>query len=275
MAAEAVHPVCEPPEVPHLVLETVHGSIDIELLPAAAPDVVERLVRLSQGPVFHPEIVDGDDAGAGHGYYDGLEFDRAFPHSSLTTALRPPSGSVVVPTRIDADALGLDQRRVTTGSDANRVWQFELFPYQAGIPLDDQLHPRMRQWLARWGETKNADFLIGVSRREIDEALGYRFTDGLDSQPNIRGAVALEPFDRTRSTPRLVILLADAPHFDGRRMVVGRVASGLEVADAISARPLIPAKPVKNRPMVPVRIERADIHCRPPTTGGDGAKGAP
>lgn len=266
-------PRCPPPGVPHLVLETAAGRIDIELLPAAAPRAVARLIRLADGPVFDPEIAFDAREGDPVGYYDGLELDLAYPHSSLSTALRPPAGSVLIPTTIDAAALGLDERRIESGADANRVWQFELFPYQADIPSDDELHPRMRRWLGRWGETKNADFLVGASRQEIDEALGYEFVDGLESRPNTRGAVALAPYDRTRSTPRLVILLADAPQFDGRRMVVGRVVSGLDVADEISARPLIPAKPVKNRPVVPVRIERAGIECRPPASEGDGSKG--
>lgn len=255
---------CRPPATPHLVLETAEGPIDIELLPEAAPEAVQRLIRLAEGPVFDPGIADPDPTGRVPGYFDGLEFDLAYPHASLATSLRPPPRSVLIPTRIDARALGLDERRIVTGAEANRVWQFELFPYQAGVPSDDELHPRMREWLARWDETKSADFLIGESYREVNEALGYEYAEGLASRPNTRGAVALEPFDRTRSTPRLVILLEDAPHFDGRRMVVGRVASGLEIVDAISARPLIPARQVKNRPLVPVKILEAQVICRSP-----------
>ena len=70
-----------------------------------------------------------------------------------------------------------------------------------------------------------ADFLIGVSQREIDEALGYRFTEGLESRRvTARGGRA-----RSRSTARDRRRgssdRADRTRriCDGRRMVVGRV----------------------------------------------------
>ena len=250
------------------------GSDRCRAAPSAAPRAVDQIVRLVNGPFIRHEITGDQERTDCAGYYDGLEFDLAYPRSSLTTSLRPPADSILISTRIDAGALGLDERRIATGAEANKVWQFELFPYQAAVGSDDELHPLMREWLARWGEEHSADFLIGVSQREIDEALGYRFTDGLESQKNTRGAVALAPFDHTRSTPRMVIVLSDAPHFDGRRMVVGRVVSGLEHADTISARALIPARAVKNRPMVPVKIANAGIECRLPTEPTNGSRGA-
>jgi cyclophilin family peptidyl-prolyl cis-trans isomerase len=273
-AVDTTPPTCSSPEAPHIVLETGEGLISIELFRAAAPEAVDRLIRLVEGPVFHPALT-GDHGGVGSaGYYDGLEFDLAFPHTSIATSLRPPADSILIPTRIDAVSLGLDRRRIATAAEASRIWQFELFPHRAGVPSDDQLHPLMRQWLADWSEQLRADFLIGVSQKEINEALGYVYTEGLESQKVTRGAVALAAYDRTRSTPRLEFFLADAPHLDGRRMVVGRVVAGLELVDTLSARPLIPAKAFRNRPMVPTQIVDAEIECRLPTEAAGGPKGA-
>jgi cyclophilin family peptidyl-prolyl cis-trans isomerase len=229
---------------------------------------------MSEGPIFDPGLIEDQPGAGAAGYYDGLVFDLAFPRSSLATSVRPPADSILFATEIDADALGLDRQFIETTAEANRVWQFVLFPHLAGLSSDDELHPELREFRTRWGEERNADFLVGVSRKEINEALGYGYREGLDSQKNARGAVALEAFDATRSTPRLVIVLSDAPHFDGRRMVVGRIVSGLELADAISGRPLIPAKAVKNRPMVPVAIAAAGVECRLPAATKNGAKGA-
>ena len=273
-ASETIPPTCSLPEAPHLVLETGEGSISIELFRAAGPEAVDRLIRLVEGPVFHPTLTGGQGGGGTAGYYDGLEFDLAFPHTSLATSFRPPADSILIPTRIDAVSLGLDRRRIATAAEASRIWQFELFPHRAGVASDDQLHPLMQQWLVDWGELLRADFLIGVSQKEINEALGYVYTEGLESRRVSRGAVALAAFDRTRSTPRLEFFLTDAPHLDGRRMVVGRVVAGLELVDAMSARPLIPAKAFKNRPMVPVKIIGAEIECRLATGAAGGSKGA-
>jgi len=274
VGAERSGPQCAPSEVPHLVLATGEGRIVIELLQSATPDAVDRLIRLVDGPVFHPGIVADHSSADAAGYYDGLVFDLAYPRSSLATSMRPPADSILIQTQIDAEALGLDRRFIETGAESSHVWQFELFPHQAGLSSDDQLHPQMKEWLTLWGERHSADFLIGVSRKQINEALGYEYVAGLNSQKNTRGAVALDPFDATRSTPRLVIVLADAPQYDGRRMVVGRVVSGLEIADAISSRPLIPAKAFKNRPMVPVQIHDSIVECRPSPEPPGSTKGA-
>ncbi len=104
--------------------------------------------------------------------------------------------------------------------------------------------------------------LIGVSRKEVNEVLGYRYRNGLDSRPVTRGAVSLEPASPRWSTPRLTIALKRIPDQDGRRMVIGRVAQGLEIADRIATRRLSPHKTVQYRPLVPARIFKARYECR-------------
>jgi len=264
---------CESPEQPHLVLTTVEGSVEIELFPAAAPEAVARLVRLAVGPVFDSTLVNTDLRHGIVGYYDGLWFDLAYPHTSLATSVRPPADTFLIRTQIDAGALGLDARLILTAPEATNVWQFELFPHSAGLAADADLHPRLQEWLGRWNETFSAGFLVGVSQREINEALGYSYVSGLESQPVTRGSVALEPFDTTWSTPRLVIALRDFPKFDGRRMVVGRVVSGLDLVDDISARKLSPDRAVRNRPLVPVKISGARVDCRRPGKPDDATNG--
>ncbi len=262
-ASDLPRPTCDPPEHPYLVLKTVAGSIEIELFPEAAPEAVKRLVRLVRGPVFESEVLRDGPRNKIVGYYDGLEFDEAYPHTSLATSARQPGDTILIRTQIDADALGLNERRIATAPEATSVWQFELYPYRAGIASDELLHPRMREWLKEWKVSFTADFLVGVSRKDINEALGLSYESGLKSRHVVRGSVSLEPFDAKWSTPRLMIALTDFPKFDGRHMVVGRVVSGLDLADSISARPLNPVRAVRNRPLVPVKISSASVVCRP------------
>ncbi len=198
----AIDPSCGPQDISQVVMETAQGRIVFELLPSAAPRAVDQIIRLVNGPFIRHEITGDQERTDFAGYYDGLVFDLAFPHNSLATSVRPPPDLILIPTMIDASAVGLDERRILTANEANKLWQFELFPFQAGFASDDEMHPRMREWLNRWGETQSSDFLIGVSQQEINEALGYKYVRGLESRKNTRGAVALEPFDATRDRPR-------------------------------------------------------------------------
>ena len=56
---------------------------------------------------------------------------------------------------------------------------------EAGTPL--------ASWLATWYRTRDPAFLVGTSRQAINEALGYRYENGLDSRPLVRGMVAVSP----------------------------------------------------------------------------------
>lgn len=267
-------PRCAVSEHPHIVVSTAEGVIVVELLPAAAPAAVERLIRLVEGPLFDPEITGSGPRTETVGYYDGLEFDLASPGTSLATAVRPPADAILIETEIDSAALGLEQRKVAEPAEAMQIWQLELFPAQAAAPSNEAMHPRLRRWLELWATTFSADFLLGASRAEINEALGYRSKDGLDSQPVTRGSVSLEPFSPRWSTPRLVIALEDLPRLDGRRMVVGHVSEGLALADRIADRPLTPTRSARNRPLDPVMILDARIECRPSAHTPNAGKGA-
>ncbi len=247
---------------PHIVLVTQEGTIVIELFPQAAPSAVASLIRLVEGPIFLPDLTVNSRVGDEVGYYDGLVFDKATRGGFITTALRPPLRAILIETEIDADAVGLDQRKITKREDAMFVWQHELLPYQTNLPDDSLVPPMLTGWLQTWSETFDPEFLMGVSRKEINEALGYSYRSGLDSRPVTRGAVSLEPASPQWSTPRLTIALKSISSQDGRRMVIGRVAEGLDIADRISTGRMSPAKAVQFRPLVPVRIFKASVECR-------------
>lgn len=242
---------------PVVRLETGLGTLELELDAATAPQAVTLVTRLLHEPIE----ASGEAAGTLR-YYEGLGFDYTRPHVLIAVGERPALPALSTPTRIDAVALGLDHRRLADAAEAMEVLQRELLP--AYIHRRNDATPRLAAWVERWRQDFEADFLVGVSRQAVNEALGHAYERGLPSLPPVRGAVALWPESPTVSTPRLAILLADLPERAGRWMVVGRVTRGFEVAEAISARPLV-AEPANRsfRPVDPVRIDAAGVECRP------------
>lgn len=248
---------------PFFLLTTTEGAIRIELAEEAAPKTIRRLVRLAEGPIFNPDLVPSPPAPP-TGYYDGLAFDYANPHIEIISELRPPEGLVELANEISAEALALDRSRIDNPGEAMDVMQMELLPaYQAhrkqGVPTG-----RLGEWIDKWYESYQPDFLVGVTRQQINEALGHAYEKGLASLPPIRGAVGLAPSRPGHSTPRLSILLSDIPQRNGRWMVIGRVVEGLELAQDISLRDRVPGPYGDrfHRPLVPVVIESLEFECR-------------
>ncbi len=252
-----------------LTLETNEGSVVIDLDPKAAPDAVAMIAALARGPIFNPQFTAELPDGGSTGYYDGLFFDRALPGAEIATEIRQPRYAIQLPVQIDAEALGLHLRTIDTTSDAMNIWQHEVLPYEGSIHGREDPHPILAEWLAEWREEMEPDFLVGASQLDINLAVGYRYTSGLPSIPVRRGTVALRSSTRSSATPALAIVLRDRPDQDGRRMVVGRVVDGLELADAWSRRQLTPTKRHSHRPLDPVRVISSHIACAP-TPGSQG-----
>jgi hypothetical protein len=123
--------------------------------------------------------------------------------------------------------------------------------------------PTLEAWARRFEIDHDPSFLVGTTRQEVLEAMGYRFRRGLATLPASRGAVALVQASPTTAELSLAILLADHPARTGRWVIVGGVVEGLELADEISVRPLADVALRDYRPRHPVPIERAALlpHC--------------
>jgi len=281
---------------PTLILETELGTIQIDLFEDAAPGPVRTLARLTRGPLFDPALLssglttppDGkppdatpQDAPSAEsaavaeptepdevaGFYDGLVFDFTRPHVELATSTRAPSSSFTVDNELDAEALGLDRAVIEDRAQAMTVLQRELLPDFIRNKKNGTITPRLRTWLDRWSAHHSPDFLVGASRRQVNEALGFVYHSGLASRPPDRGAVALWPASPTRATLRLTIFLTDLPQRSGQWMVIGRVSRGLDVAEAISSQPLDEQAGLDDyKPVDPVRIVRATFACLPQET---------
>jgi len=254
--------VCESSQRSIIVLNTYDGAIEIEVFSEVAPDAVRQLLRLVEGPIFREDLTAAGPERAPAGYFDSLLFEHAIPGIELATSIRPPGAAMLIRMQIDATALGLEDRRVESSGAAMDVWQHEILPYEASIHGRKERPGLLGEWLAEWKETMRPDFLLGASQKEINEAMGYVYQSGLHSLPVRRGAVGLRRISKEWATPALVVELTDRPDLDGRRMIIGKIISDIDIVDRISRRKLTPTKSEKNRPLVPVRITDGHVECR-------------
>ncbi len=262
--AQGQEPVCASGTEPHLVITTADGTIVARLLEAGAPQAVRRLASLLRQPISTSgNPVSSEQMRAG-GYYDGLTFLEARPHVEIVTAAREPENPLEIPTEIDAVALGLDRQRIENAGKAMDLAQRELAPAYKRMLGAGAMNPQLKEWMDKLRSTHDASFLVGVSQKEINEALGYVYQGGLASEPVTRGAVMLKPLSPRVASARLSIAVTDIPQRTGRWMVVGRVVEGLETAQNISARPLADPATVRSRtqPQDPVLIESIRLDCR-------------
>src|SRR5438045_8037211 len=85
---------------------------------------------------------------------------------------------------------------------------------------------------------------------------GYQFTDEFNDHKVVRGALAMANAGPDTNGSQFFIVTADAcPWLDGKHTVFGRVSSGLDVVDAISAVETGPG----DRPPDDVRIESVTL----------------
>lgn len=246
---------------PHLVLETLAGSIEIKLFHDAAPDAVKRFAEVVQGPIYNESFFGKQEVG----YYDGLTFSFTRPHIEIRTSDRQPSGLIKIPVEVDGQALGLHNDKLQNIDQAMDVMQFELLKAFSGTKDTGGRTSELDNWLTQWFANFDASFLIGVSRLEIYQALGYRFVSGLNSRPMKRGYVALKPLSHEFAGMELTILLSDLDDRTGKWMVIGQVVKGLEVAEDISIQPLREPPHVRSRtfiPYEPITINSGKILCR-------------
>lgn len=236
---------------PYLRITTDSGVIDVELYRDAAPRTTEALLDLASGTGHHAP------------YFDGVSFDYTRPRTEIRTGLTS-SPTIVFETELDAAALGLDRDVVRDIPDAMAVVQRELLVAFGRDKHGHGLSQQLRDWLEVWYETYQPDFLLGVSRQTINEALGYVYTDNLASRPVTRGSVALVPGSPATATPSLSFALRDMPQRTGRWMVIGRVVNGLDLVEGISVADLAQPRHVKPRqytPRSPVVIQSARPIC--------------
>jgi peptidyl-prolyl cis-trans isomerase B (cyclophilin B) len=85
---------------------------------------------------------------------------------------------------------------------------------------------------------------------------GYQFEDEFNSQPVVRGALAMANAGPNTNGSQFFIVTADAcPWLDGKHTVFGRVTGGMEVVNVISAL----ETDARDRPREDVVIESVEL----------------
>ncbi|HWS26259.1 MAG TPA: peptidylprolyl isomerase [Xanthomonadales bacterium] len=219
-----------------VVLDTDQGALAVVFDPATAPLAVAAL-RSS----FERQD------------WTGVPIQWVRPHTEIRTGL--PRDATPLASELSADPLALGEKRIEDAGAAMNSIQFELEP--AFGRAGSEATPELQAWIATWRQHFDPAFLIGVTRQQINEALGYRYRQGYATQPVRRGSVALVASKPGSSTLALAILLRDQPKRDGCWVVVGRVESGMERVDTLSIAPRL--HPKSFEPERPARITRTEI----------------
>jgi cyclophilin family peptidyl-prolyl cis-trans isomerase len=85
---------------------------------------------------------------------------------------------------------------------------------------------------------------------------GYTFEDEINDHKIVRGAFAMaNAGPNTNGSQFFIVTTTEAPWLDGKHTVFGRVTTGQEVADTISALP----RDANDRPSEDARIDRVDL----------------
>jgi cyclophilin family peptidyl-prolyl cis-trans isomerase len=102
------------------------------------------------------------------------------------------------------------------------------------------------------------DFMIqgGDPTGEGTGGPGYQFEDEINEHPVERAALAMaNAGPNTNGSQFFIVTVESAPWLDGKHTVFGRVTSGMEVVDRISAVD----RDANDRPREPVTIERVEL----------------
>src|ERR671929_2445000 len=85
---------------------------------------------------------------------------------------------------------------------------------------------------------------------------GYTFDDEINDNKIVRGALAMaNAGPNTNGSQFFIVTTAAAPWLDGKHTVFGRVVDGMDVVDAIEARPT----DGRDRPLEEARIDRVEL----------------
>lgn len=232
----------ENPRNPLVLVQTSQGDIHLELFPEAAPQNVQRFLDLAEAqlPVPDPNT---DTASALH-YYDGLTFHRVIRDTLIQAGaperanrLRPPS---TVADEINARGLGLEQQRLLDEAGKPHPW----LNIGGGADFRQQvLKPLYRDMNINDIETLSAQQpavlqrLQAMNLLQFHEMMEYRYDGTLPSRRPGRGSVMMVNRGPYTNDGEFFIALTNTPWLIGTSTVIGRVASGMEVAEQISRGP--------------------------------------
>ncbi|MDQ2936868.1 MAG: peptidylprolyl isomerase [Acidobacteriota bacterium] len=173
-----------------------------------------------------------------------------------------PAEAVSVPDPFDGAAVEkMAQQCVTLDTEVGAI-EIEMIPevapesvrnflnLAASHALDTTTFSRVVKGFAIQGGNLSTSDKWGL---ELAKRMAHKLPDEPGLVKHVRGIVSMaRPEEANSASTHFFILVGDGPHLDGKFSAFGRVAKGIEVADAINHAPADGEKPSK-----PVRINRA------------------
>jgi cyclophilin family peptidyl-prolyl cis-trans isomerase len=228
----------EDPANPLVILSTTRGDVLLELLPAEAPETVANFLGLAEGTKPFLDLYTGLEEQ--RPFYDGLVFHRVidgFMIQAGSPTGNPDGGpGYALPDEINAESLGLDQMQLLDPAGYPNpvlgIRSQQDFQERVLEPLYAAMGITSRASLdARVGEVEQR--LRGMTVKQLNELLGYRYVAGLQSRAPLRGVIAMANSGPNTNGSQFFITLADAPWLTGKHTVFGKVRAGFDTIDAI------------------------------------------
>lgn len=232
---EELLPLLENRANPLIEISSSEGDIYVELFPNAAPLSVRRVLELANGQLM---VQENDRR-----YYDGLIFHRVVAGSFLQTGAAERAGRErpsAIADEINARGLGLEQQPLLDSGGRPHPWMnitdTEDFQTRVLVPLYRNMNIRNSEQ-ARAQQDRITDRLRTMNVMQAYELNGYRYNASLPSRRPLAGSVMMANKGPGSNDAELVISLADTPWLTATHTVIGRVVSGLGLANSISRQP--------------------------------------
>ena len=232
---EQLLPLLENPVNPLLEISSSEGDIYVELFPDAAPLNVRRILELANGQLM-PQ-------GNERRYYDGLTFHRVVPGTFLQTGAAERAGRERPPAiadEINARGLGLEQQPLLDSLGRPHPWMNIAdtadFQNRVLVPFYRSLDIRSTEQAIAQQERITAR-LGTMNIMQVHELAGYRYNASLPSRRPLAGSLLMANTGPGTNDAGLIITLIDTPWLMATHTVIGRVVSGLSLANSISRQP--------------------------------------
>jgi cyclophilin family peptidyl-prolyl cis-trans isomerase len=262
LAEDGALPV-EDPADPVVVIKTNHGDIVVELFAKEAPKTVENFLGLATGTKPFKDPTSGEMVT--RPFYDGLTFHRVMDDFMIQGGCPLGTGTGDPGYRfedeINAKALGLDKEKAVDLSNPEQPrphpyllirspQQFQQMIVQPvarelGISSNEDLQARMEEFKAA---------LAKLTVLDVYEAMGYEYSDELESRKPDRGTLAMANSGPNTNGSQFFISTTDNDYLSGKHTVFGKVVRGMDVVDEIDAVETgANAKPIEPVTIVSIR----------------------
>jgi len=241
-AAPGLEALMENPRNPLVAIQTSLGELQLELFPDAAPQNVQFFLDLTSGNL--PLPTPDSDSPTAPPYYDGLTFHRVL-RDTLIQAGDPeragrqrPAQTVI--DEINARGLGLEQQRLLDASGKPHPWlniaSHDDFRHSVLVPLYRDMGIDSERGLQTQLD-RALQRLQSMNLFQFHEMQGYRYDGSLPSRRPVRGSVVMVNRGPGTNDGEFFIALTDMPWLIGSSTVIGRVVTGMQIAERISQSP--------------------------------------